>query len=415
MYSTTSKPLIQVSERVFITGFGIVSAIGINAGEVLNSLKTGKAGIGYSKHLDSIYSNEIPVAEISLSDEELLDIIKPNYPQQCRSRSSLLGLMAVKEAIQMANLTHDELEKSVLISGTTVGGMDRSEKFFKDFLNNKQKGKLKDIVGHDCGDSTETIAREFGICGFKTTISTACSSSANSIMMGARMIRAGFSNKVIVGGVDALTKFTVNGFNTLMILDRKPCRPFDNTRSGLNIGEGAAYLVLESEQSVKNKDKKIFGEVSGWGNACDAYHQTASSPEGTGPKLAMEHALRIAGLKPDDINYINVHGTGTPNNDLSEGIALESVFHASVPPFSSTKPFTGHTLGAAGAVEAVISILAIEYQLVFPNLNFSEKIDGLNCTPQTSLLQNINIRHVLSNSFGFGGNCTSIIFSKPRL
>lgn len=402
-------------KKVFVTGFGIVSAIGLNASEVLASLKAGKAGIGYSNYLDTIYKDEIPVAEVSLSNTQLLELLNPAQPSRCFSRPSLLGLMAVREALKMAGISESDCMTAGLISATTVGGMDRSEHFFVDFVANITKGRMRNIAGHDCADSTETIARESRIGGFKTTISTACSSSANAIMMGARMIQHTMLDTVIVGGVDALTKFTLNGFNTLMILDRQPCRPFDDTRAGLNIGEGAAFLVLESEELVLKKKKKVYGEITGWGNACDAFHQTASSPEGTGPKLAMEAALRTAGLNPEDISYINVHGTGTPNNDLSEGIAMETVFQKGVPPFSSTKSFTGHTLGAAGSVEAVISILAIEHQLVFPNLNFSKRIEGLNSSPETSLRNDISVQHVLSNSFGFGGNNTSIILSKPGL
>jgi 3-oxoacyl-[acyl-carrier-protein] synthase-1 len=231
-------------------------------------------------------------------------------------------------------------------------------------------------------------------------------------MLGARLIKNNILDRVIVGGVDALTTFTLNGFNSLMILDRQPCRPFDETRSGLNLGEGAGFLVLESERILEKKDKKIYCEVKGYGNACDAFHQTASSPEGDGAKLAMLKALETARLSPADISYINAHGTGTPNNDLSEGKAIENVFGSSAPFFSSTKSFTGHTLGASGAIEAVLSVLAIEHNLIFPNLNFSKQMNELKIAPVNRLMKNIEVKNVLSNSFGFGGNNTSLIFSK---
>jgi 3-oxoacyl-[acyl-carrier-protein] synthase-1 len=209
-----------------------------------------------------------------------------------------------------------------------------------------------------------------------------------------------------------VTRFTLNGFNTLMILDKAGCRPFDENRAGLTLGEGAAFLVLEAEDVVMKEGKQPLAVVSGYGNANDAFHQTASSPDGTGAFLAMSSALAMSGLHPGDISYINVHGTGTQNNDLSEGIAMERIFGTKVPPFSSTKSYTGHTLGAAGAVEAVISVLAIKHGIIFPNLNFSTPMKELKITPVFKVQKDRDIRHVLSNSFGFGGNNSTVIISK---
>jgi 3-oxoacyl-[acyl-carrier-protein] synthase-1 len=290
--------------------------------------------------------------------------------------------------------------------------MDRSENFYKAYLENPSKGRLADVVNHDCADSTDRIARHAGIKDFVTTISTACSSSANTLMFGAELIRSGRLDRVIAGGTDSVTRFTLNGFNTLMILDKNGCRPFDENRAGLTLGEGAAFLVLESEDVVAKDGKTVLAELTGYGNANDAYHQTASSPEGTGAFLAMSQALTMSGLKPDEISYINVHGTGTQNNDLSEGIAIERVFGERVPPFSSTKTFTGHTLGAAGAVEAVLSVLAIRHGLVYPNLRFETPMKELRIRPETRLIRDADIRNVLSNSFGFGGNNSTVILSK---
>ncbi len=199
------------------------------------------------------------------------------------------------------------------------------------------------------------------------------------------MIRHGLLDRAVAGGTDALTLFTLNGFNSLMILDREPCRPLDETRNGLNLGEGSAFLVLESEEMVRKSGKPVLGEVSGYGNACDAHHQTASSPEGNGAFLSMKLALESAGLAPADIDYINAHGTGTKNNDLSEGIAVERIFGSKVPAISSTKSYTGHTLGAAGAIEAVISILALTTGTIYPNLRFSQQMSELNFLPVTEL------------------------------
>lgn len=397
--------------RVFITGIGIITAIGRNALEVLTSLIEGHTGVGHLSFIDSVYKDEIPVAEIKATNAELLDIAHP-INKGYYTRTALLGMIAARQAISQAQLEKNELHNAALISGTTVGGMDQSEVFFKTFLANNNHGKIREVAGHDCGDSTEKIAREIGIQGFLSTINTACSSSANAIMMGARLIRQGRLKKAVAGGTDCLTKFTLNGFNSLMILDRMQCKPFDDNRNGLNLGEGSAFVVLESEEDVVQSGKTPLAEVIGFGNACDAYHQTASSPEGLGAYLAMKIALETAGITSNQISYINTHGTGTKNNDLSEGVAIERLFGNDIPHCSSTKSFTGHTLGAAGAIEAVISTLAIRNQCIFANLNFSDKMQELSFLPVQKFISDAQIDYVMSNSFGFGGNNSSLIFSR---
>ena len=253
------------------------------------------------------------------------------------------------------------------------------------------------------------MALFLGIEGFISTYSTACSSAANAIMMGARMIKSGRVDRVIAGGVDALSCFTLNGFNSLMILDRNHCRPFDRSRAGLNLGEGAGFIVLEAENVARLGKSLAF--LSGYANANDAHHQTASSPEGLGATFSMKKAMEVAEIESHDVSYINAHGTGTPNNDSSEGKAIENLFADHVPPYCSTKSFTGHTLGACGGIEAVFSIQSIVNQELYAGLNFSTSDEDLNINP---LIENRKapVNHVLSNSFGFGGNNSTLIFSK---
>jgi 3-oxoacyl-[acyl-carrier-protein] synthase-1 len=234
----------------------------------------------------------------------------------------------------------------------------------------------------------------------------------NAIALGARLIKHNILDVVIAGGADALSKFTMNGFNSLMILDRNPCRPFDAGRNGLNLGEGAGFVVLVSDKVKEVTELKPSCFVSGHANTNDAYHQTASSPEGRGSYAAMQKALAMANLSPEKIDYINLHGTGTLNNDLSEGTAVKRLYGDAYPRLSSTKAFTGHTLGASGGIEAVFSIMAIEQQCVFPNLRFESPILEIDMKPQLSFESDIKVNHVMSNSFGFGGNCSSIIFSR---
>jgi 3-oxoacyl-[acyl-carrier-protein] synthase-1 len=393
--------------RVFVTGIGIICAIGKNTGETLASLKATRHGISKLSILDSIHRDELPTGEIKLHNEELA-VLAGVSDLDMNPRTALLGMIAAEEALLNAGIDpKDKQFRTGVISASTVGGMDKTEINYRNYHLGKPYNNF--VLTHDCSYNTEQIATRFGFHDMVSTISTACSSSANSIMFGARLIRHGMLDRVLAGGSDSMSKFTLNGFNTLMILDKHHCRPFDKSRTGLNLGEGAAFLVLESEEALGNRTPLC--ELSGYANANDAYHQTASSPDGYGPYLSMKQALDSSRLKPAVIQYVNAHGTGTDNNDLTEGIAIERIFGDSIPPVSSTKPFTGHTLGAAAAVEAVISILSIQNKMIFPNLNFKEKIDELHFEPVKELVTGVELKHVLSNSFGFGGNDSTLIFS----
>ena len=392
---------------VYIAGIGVITAIGNNVAENLASLKAGKPGMGDMQRLESIHKNKLPVAEVSFTNEELCAQLKlPAYT----SRTALLSTIAAKEAIENSDIDIGKY-RTGFISANSVGGMDKTENFFPDFLQDNSKGDLHDVMNHECGAVTEITADALGIRDFVTTVSTACSSSANSIFLGARLIRQGFLDVVVAGGTDSLTKFTLNGFNTLMILDSEFCQPMDENRRGLNLGEGAGYVVLVSEKVAQSMDEKPTVQITGWANANDAHHQTASSPDGTGNVLAMKGALKKAGLQPSDIDYINLHGTGTNNNDIAEGTAVKNLFEGNYPLMSSTKSFTGHTLGASGGIEAVYAVLAIKEGIVFPNLRFQTQMKELPFAPVTELQQK-EIKNVMSNSFGFGGNCSSLVFSK---
>ncbi len=398
-----------MGQKIAITGMGIISAIGNNVEENLSSLKTGKHGISDMQLFESRHVGNIKTGEIKLSNEELVKKLQLNEDNNA-TRTSLLGMVAAKEAVENAGISDINEYKTGLISSTSVGGMDVTEKYFYTYEDFPEKQKY--IDSHDAGNSSLLIADYLGLKGMVSTISTACSSAANAIMMGAKLIKNGVLDRVIVGGTDCLSKFTLNGFNTLMILTDSYNTPFDNDRKGLNLGEAAAFIILESDEVVKKENKKVLGYLSGYGNANDAHHQTASSENGQGAFLAMEKALKVSGLNKENIDYINVHGTATPNNDLSEGIAMIRIFGENkVPEFSSTKAFTGHTLAAAAGIEAVYSLLAIQNNIIFPNLNFKTKMEEFDLTPVTELKEK-NINHVLSNSFGFGGNCSTLIFSK---
>lgn len=398
-----------MSKGVAITGMGIISAIGNNVAENYSALIEGKKGISKVSKIDTIHRDAIMVGEIATSNETFIQQLGlPATNNYCRT--ALLGVVAAKQAIEDAQISDINAYKTGLVSATSVGGMDMTETYYYDYLENKATQKY--IEGHHAGDSTQKIAEQLGIeQSLVTTISTACSSAANAIMLGARLIKSGKLDRVVVGGTDCLSKFTINGFKTLMILSDTYSTPFDEHRKGLNLGEAAAFLVLESDAVVKAENKKVLAYVKGYGNANDAYHQTASSENGDGATLAMEKALQVANLKPSEIDYINAHGTATGNNDLSEGRAIINVFGDAMPEFSSTKAYTGHTLAAAGAIEAVYSVLALQHNVIFPNLNFTTQMKEFAITPQTTLKEK-ELQTVLSNSLGFGGNCSTLIFSK---
>ncbi|MBP5400251.1 MAG: beta-ketoacyl-[acyl-carrier-protein] synthase family protein [Bacteroidales bacterium] len=396
--------------RIVVTGLGIISALGMGADDTYARLLEGRSGIGKMKYLKSKHT-DLPVGEVPFSDEELREILFIKEDASI-TRTSLLGAAALREALASASLLpRDRSWKMAFISGTTVGGMEKSEQYYYDFLHTRDRDEY--IALHDCGACTDMIgqANPYGF-EMMTTISTACSSAANAIILGANMLKLNRTDIVVVGGTECLSKFHLDGFNSLMILDHEPCRPFDKNRNGLNLGEGAAYLVMEREETARQRGVNLLCQLSGYGNRCDAFHQTASSPEGEGAYQSMMEALAMAGLQPSDIDYVNAHGTGTPNNDESEGHAMMRVFGDHMPPVSSTKSYTGHTTSASGGVEAAISILALIRSFIPANLNFSEKIDSLNFTPVTEVKQEVELQHVLTNSFGFGGNDSSCIFSK---
>ncbi len=387
-------------ERVVITGYGVVSALGIGAEANCAALQRGESGVHAVCYLSTEH-HEFPVGEVPMSGEELQERL--GLPAGVYSRTHLLGVLALKEALEQSKL----LQQSGLafISGTTVGGMDVTEHYFPE-----PQPTGHDI--HDCGASTNDIADYFDCFDYTMTSSTACSSAMNALIMGKLLIESSERDIVVAGGAEALSLFHLNGFKSLMILDTQRCRPFDRTRAGLNLGEGAGYLVLERESSAVKRGVEILGVLSGVGNGCDAFHQTASSESGEGAYMAMTQALSEAGLNPSDIDYVNAHGTGTPNNDASESAALRRVFGGNVPPVSSTKSYTGHTTSASGSIEAVFCLMAMRNGFLPCQTEFQTADEQCIIPVSGSEPPRGNLSHVMCNAFGFGGNDSSIILSR---
>ncbi len=392
---------------IVVTGLGVISAIGHSVSENRQSLLRGICGISTLENFPSRFSGILPCGEIKRSTSDLQN--KLNAFEPGVTRTNLLCLHAFMEAIGDAGLTLADVASpdTAFINGNTVGGMCLTDELYQD-ANTRYEGSQY-LGSYDCSAVTLYIQQRFRMMGIANTINTACSSSANSIMQGARLIRNGYAKRAIVGGVDSLAKFTLNGFNSLHILSPEICRPFDTNRKGLNLGEGAGFIVLEANDS--RPGKKVYAKLTGYSNTNDSYHPSSLSPNGDGPTLAMQQALQVAALKASDIDFINTHGTGTENNDEVESTAMLNVFQERIPPFSSTKSNIGHTLGAAGGIEAVYSILNLLNQEIYPQLNFEVADSKNKLVPITSYKQ-MPLQHIMSNSFGFGGNCSSLIFSK---
>lgn len=344
------------------------------------------------------------MGSVPLTNEQLANAL--SLSSQRLSRTTLLGIWAAKEALSVAGITTTDCSQLTFVNGTTVGGMDLTESSYAEWM---QGSAAATIMQHEANASTVDIANYFGGFASVATVSTACSSALNALIAGANRLRTGKYSMALVGGTEALTQFHTEGFHSLRILDDKPCRPFCQDRAGLNLGEGAAYLLLETEEHARQRGAAVLAYVAGYGNACDAFHQTASSPNGEGAYLAMRQALQMAQIQPQEVDYINAHGTATPNNDASEMEAFRRLFGEGIPPYSSTKAYTGHTTSASGAIEAVFCVQCLKQGFIPASLNSLPVEVGFPTPVQHTLFQ--PLRYVLSNAFGFGGNCSSVLLA----
>src|SRR5450755_24179 len=384
-------------QGVAITGLGIVSGLGLGTPAHSDALRVGRSGLRALTLFSLPGLPALPVGEVDA------DLVRDSRP----ARSIALALLAAREAAGKAMPSGH----GVLAVGTTTGGILESEQHY--LRHRGEEGALdrESLRYHPAGATADVLASELGLSGERHTFSTACSSSANAIGYGATRVQQG-APWALAGGVDSLCRVTYAGFHALKLLSPEPCRPFDKARHGLSLGEGAAFLLLEDEQRARRRGAAILGFVAGWGCSADAYHMTAPHPEGLGAVAAMEAALSDAGLKPSAVDYVNAHGTATLANDRAEGLALGALFKAPGPLVSSTKGATGHTLGAAGAMEAVFCALALSTGFVPYTLGLSEPDAAfpLRHVPRGGVDVSLNV--AMSNSFGFGGNNASLLFRR---
>lgn len=397
-----SSPLIAV------TGIGMVTALGRTVEDNWSALKNCRHGLGRLTLFPSPRCSGFPVAQVPDNNN-----IGNNYVNN--SRTCHFAVHAARCAFDDAglqSLSSSERDNIGIVMGICTGGMFESEYFLEKYLNeNIMDTSL--LQTHSCAVSANTIADLLALGGARCTVSSACASGTEAITVACDMLISGQAQIILAGGADSLTRLTVNGFCSLLVVSPDGCRPFDANRNGMNLGEGAAVLVLETLESARRRCANIYAYVAGWNGTSDAFHETMPLPDGQGIYNAMMSALEVAQLKPDQISYINAHGTGTIDNDLSEGRAILRLFGDNVPLVSSTKRFFGHTLAAAGAIEAIVCILAIKNQTVPANLGFQCTDPQIGLTPVTKTI-NAQVHTALSNSIGFGGNNSVIILTHPQ-
>lgn len=398
--------------RVAITGFGSINALGRGAAAFADGLRGGRCGIG---ELSLFPSTGFRTTRAAEARDLLPPAWLPNAVWRRASRSARLALVAADEAWNMAGCGTQPRgwsEGVGVVIGTTTGGMPSGEERFRHVvLHDGPDRGLSDWLETPVAVVADVLANAFACYGPRLTISTACSSGANALGMAADWIRSGRAEAVLGGGTDALCRMTYSGFNALQALDRQPCRPFDKNRAGLTLGEGAALFVFEEWERARGRGARILGEFVSYGVSADAHHLTQPRPDGEGAALAMRRALQEGALCAEEIDHVNAHGTGTPQNDVVETRAIKAVFgpHAYRIPVTSTKSMVGHCLGAAGAIEALASLLAIREHFVPPTatLESPDAECDLDYVPKNS--RTCILRTVLSNSYGFGGNNTSVI------
>jgi 3-oxoacyl-[acyl-carrier-protein] synthase II len=403
-------------ERVVITGMGTVNALAKNTAAFAAALQEGACGIGPLTLFDTSAFRTHVGAEIR--DFKPHEMIPEGYSLKRMSRSDMMAFAATIEALRDAGLSPlpDELcEETGVVMGAGAGGKPEGEDFFRDYLKNQGKGarfsRLSSLYG---AASADHISRHLGLMGPKTSLMTACSSGATAIGLARDLVRRRAAKIMIAGGVEPLCRTTYASFNALQAVDPGCCKPFDRNRQGISLGEAAAILILESLGHARNRGARIYGEVLGYGVTCDAVHMTAPDAEASGAVRAMQAAIADAGVAVDAIDYINAHGTATRVNDIMETKAIKDVFgkRACRIPVSSTKSMTGHTLGASGALEAIVSLLAIRHDFIPPTIHHDEPDPACDLDYVSTGMRRADVRYVLSNSFAFGGNNTTLILGK---
>ncbi|ABV89210.1 beta-ketoacyl-[acyl-carrier-protein] synthase family protein [Shewanella pealeana] len=394
---------------IAITHLGLCTPLGLTPQAVLDNLIAGSIN-GMQWRDDLLFERAVLVGQV--------DVQLPAIPATLKrfdtrnNQLTLLIAQQIEPAVEQAKRQYGN-QRIGLVIGTSTSGIATGEAALAVQQRSGEFPQDYDYAKQELGDTSQFLQAYFNLSGPCYTVSTACSSSAKVFASAKRLIDAGICDMVIVGGIDTLCQLTLNGFYSLESISSGHCQPFSANRDGINIGEGGALFTLE--KAVHKGDKKAI-ILSGIGESSDAHHISAPHPEGQGAITAMQAALNMAGLQPEQIDYLNLHGTATPKNDAMESRAVQQVFSNSLPACSSTKPLTGHTLGATGAIEAAFCYLLLsdynKQQYLPPQIWDQEQDPNDPSLPLVAKGQQANIRHVMSNSFAFGGSNASLILSR---
>ena len=397
--------------RIWVTGIGVVSPLGRGAGVTMDRLVAGDRAFGEL--------GLFPVADMRVRIAAEVhgltaDLVAPAGEAEGWSRTDAMSVLAVREALGQAGLDPRAKPVDLILGGTTAGMFETEDTLA--WLSREPSAitPFKKMLSHPLSSTADHVHEAAGPFRRTRSLCSACSSGANALLLGAAWLRAGLSDCVIAGGADGLCRLTYTGFAALSAVDANPCRPFDRRRAGLNLGEGAGFLVIEPERTARARGARPIAELRGWSVGAEAHHIT--NPEGTGRAAArvMRAALARAGIGPADLDYVNAHGTATPLNDSMEAAALREALGAEVDrvPVSSCKGQIGHTLGAAGGIEAAISAMAIDRGVLPPTIGL-EEVDPACRLVHVTEARSAKLRAVMSNSFGFGGTDTVLVFAAP--
>ena len=401
-------------KRVAVTGIGIIAAIGNTLAEFTKNLFGGVCGIRQISLFDTTGYRCGTGGQVS--QKHLGTQFAPKEIKRV-SRCDLLGMSAAREAISshLPSLHLYDPDRIGVIMGGGAGGMLSWEKFKRSSYEKRHDMTPSQVLASAPCTLTDLIAGHYGFHGLRSTITTACSSSANAIGYAYDMIRSGALDMAVTGGSEAFSELTFAGFHALKVMSPEPCRPFDENRAGLSLGEGAGILILENLEQAQKRGATLYAELLGYALNSDAFHMTAPDPEGTGMRSVMANALKNSGVGADQVDYINAHGTATKMNDQVEALAIRRVFgdqsrnEVSV---SSTKSMVGHCLGASGAIEAIATVLALLHQQAPPTVHLDNPDSRCRLNHVANISRKQRIRVALSNSFAFGGNNTALVFKR---
>lgn len=407
---------MEDNKRIVITGMGTLNAIALSVGEFARNLLQGVCGIAPIDLFDTTEFRTHRGGQIRQFNPR--KHLPAEFSLKRLSRADGLALAAAVEALSDAGLypfPESFREDTGVAIGGGSGGLLEAEDFYAELLaKGAASARFSRLSAIYCASSADRIASTFGFLGPKTTFMTACSAGATALGFARDMILNGQARRMIAGGVEPMCRLTYAAFNALKSVDEGVCRPFDKNRAGLSLGEASALVVMETLEEARNRGAKIYGEILGYGVTCDSFHMTAPDEKASGAVRSMRAALEASGLQPDDIDYINAHGTATPVNDVMETKAIKEVFgkRAYSIPVSSTKSMHAHTLGAAGALEGVVCLLALAFGFVPPTISSTEPDPDCDLDYVTNGARKQTLRTALSNSFAFGGNNTTVVFAR---